>query len=77
MRIAEIDAVLRHYEGLKPERLIVTKADEAVYGGSVLECCVRSGLPVSFVCNGQRVPEDIAPASTSWIAGFVMGREEN
>ncbi len=76
-RLVELESTLAHYEGLEPECLIITKTDEAHGGGAVLESCVRTQLPVSFVCNGQRVPEDIAPANASRLAGFVLGLEEN
>lgn len=76
-RLRELEATLRHYEGLGPECLVFTKTDEAWGGGAVLEACTRASLPVSFVCTGQRVPEDIAPASAAWLAAFVLGQEEN
>lgn len=76
-RQRELEATLRHYETLAPECLIFTKTDEAWGGGAVLEACVRSHLPLSFVCNGQRVPEDITPANAAWLAAFVLGQEEN
>lgn len=76
-RLVELESTLAHYEGLEPECLIITKTDEALGGGAVLESCVRTQLPVSFVCNGQRVPEDITPANASRLAGFVLGLEEN
>jgi flagellar biosynthesis protein FlhF len=39
---------------------IVTKIDEAVKLGSVLDVLIRHRLPLVFVANGQRVPEDLA-----------------
>ncbi|HEU4621303.1 MAG TPA: flagellar biosynthesis protein FlhF [Burkholderiaceae bacterium] len=42
----------------KPVRAIVTKLDEAVTTGGVLDVAVRHELVLSGVGNGQRVPED-------------------
>jgi flagellar biosynthesis protein FlhF len=39
---------------------IVTKIDEAVKLGSILDVLIRHRLPLVFVANGQRVPEDLA-----------------
>jgi flagellar biosynthesis protein FlhF len=41
---------------------IITKLDEAVSVGGTLSLLVRTRLPVSYVSDGQRVPEDLAPA---------------
>jgi flagellar biosynthesis protein FlhF len=38
---------------------IVTKIDEAARTGSVLDAAVRHKLPLHYVTNGQRVPEDL------------------
>jgi flagellar biosynthesis protein FlhF len=76
-RLVELEATLKQYECLRPERLLITKVDEALGGGAVLEACVRTNLPVSYVCNGQRVPEDIFPSNPAWLAAFVLGQEEN
>jgi flagellar biosynthesis protein FlhF len=41
---------------------ILTKLDEATSLGPVLAATMKFGLPVCYVTNGQRVPEDIRPA---------------
>lgn len=41
---------------------IVTKLDEAVRLGGAVSVIIQSRLPVAYLGNGQRVPEDIAPA---------------
>jgi flagellar biosynthesis protein FlhF len=42
-----------------PEALIVTKLDEATALGGVLSLAIRAGLPIAYLCDGQRVPEDL------------------
>jgi flagellar biosynthesis protein FlhF len=76
-RLRELGSTIERYKSLSPDRLLITKVDEAQSGGSVLEACVRSRLPLSFICTGQRVPEDIAPADPAWLAAFILGQEEN
>ena len=41
---------------------ILTKLDEAVSLGGVLSVLIQSKLPVAYVGNGQRVPDDLHPA---------------
>jgi flagellar biosynthesis protein FlhF len=38
---------------------IITKIDEAVKLGSILDVLIRHRMPLVFVANGQRVPEDL------------------
>lgn len=38
---------------------IITKLDEAVKSGAVLDTVMRHKLPLHFMTNGQRVPEDL------------------
>jgi len=55
------DAVLA-YRALKPHACILTKLDEAPKLGSALSVLIRHRLPLDYVTDGQRVPEDIATA---------------
>lgn len=59
-------------EAFGRERLagaIVTKVDEATSLGAVLSALIRYQLPVAYIGNGQRVPEDILPARADVLAG--------
>ncbi|MFZ4698835.1 MAG: flagellar biosynthesis protein FlhF [Candidatus Methylumidiphilus sp.] len=38
---------------------IITKLDEAVTLGSVLDIIIRGKMPLYYIANGQRVPEDL------------------
>jgi flagellar biosynthesis protein FlhF len=41
---------------------VLTKLDEATSLGGSISMLIRSGLPLAYVSDGQRVPEDINPA---------------
>jgi len=47
------------FKAAKPEALIVTKLDEASTLGGVLSLAIRNALPVAYLSDGQRVPEDL------------------
>jgi flagellar biosynthesis protein FlhF len=54
---------LKVFNAATPEALIVTKLDEATALGGVLSLAIRSGLPIAYLTDGQRVPEDLHLAS--------------
>jgi flagellar biosynthesis protein FlhF len=54
-----LDDVVRAYAGEDLAGCIVTKVDEATALAPALDCIVRHGLTLSYVANGQRVPEDL------------------
>lgn len=41
---------------------ILTKVDETTRLGAALSAAHEQALPLAYICNGQRVPEDIQPA---------------
>jgi flagellar biosynthesis protein FlhF len=47
---------------------IITKTDEAAQVGPVLDCLIRHQLPLMFLANGQRVPEDLSQANTAYLS---------
>ncbi len=57
-----LDEAVRAFGRANPSGCIVTKADEATSLGAVLSVVIQHSLPVMFVGDGQRVPEDIRPA---------------
>jgi len=65
-----LDDVVRLYGEPGPRRrlkVIVSKIDEAVKFGFVLDCVIRHKLEMAYVTNGQRVPEDLHPASPPYL----------
>ncbi|MGE4244081.1 flagellar biosynthesis protein FlhF [Ramlibacter sp.] len=53
-----LDEVVRAYGGGGGTRCVITKLDEAVKCGAVVDVAVRHKLVVEGFANGQRVPED-------------------
>ncbi len=58
----------------KPTALILTKLDEATSLGNVLPLLRSGGLPLSYVTNGQNVPDDIETANAGRLAGIILGQ---
>ena len=53
--------------------LMLTKLDEVANLGHVLPLVRASGLPLSYVTDGQNVPDDIKPANSRQLARLVLG----
>ena len=56
--------------------LVLTKLDEATGLGNLLPLLRTSKLPLSYLTNGQNVPDDIEPADPRRLARVVLGMEE-
>jgi flagellar biosynthesis protein FlhF len=63
-----LEEVARAYAGPGLIGCVLTKIDEALTFGPVLDVAVRHELPVHFITNGQRVPEDIHQANPTYLA---------
>ncbi len=63
--------IYKKFKSLKPNRLLITKTDEAVSLGMLLSLARDSRLPFSFITNGQNVPDDIEPVSADKLAKMV------
>ena len=54
-----LDDVVRVYRGGGVHGCIITKTDEAVGIATALDVAIRHRLPLHYVTDGQRVPEDL------------------
>ncbi|OYY94782.1 MAG: flagellar biosynthesis protein FlhF [Hydrogenophilales bacterium 28-61-23] len=74
-----LEEVARAYSGPGLIGCILTKIDEALTYGPVLDVAIRHELPVHFVTNGQRVPEDLHLANASYLAdrAFRIHQQES
>jgi flagellar biosynthesis protein FlhF len=57
-----IEEAVKHFAPANPSCCVLTKLDEAASIGGVLSILIRARLPVSYMSEGQRVPEDLRPA---------------
>jgi len=59
---AVLEETLSAFGRVRLRGAVVTKVDEAASLGGVLGALVEHRLPIAWVCDGQRVPEDLQPA---------------
>jgi flagellar biosynthesis protein FlhF len=67
-----VNAIIKAFSVFDPKASILTKLDEAVTIGSAISSIIEHNLPLSFVTDGQQVPEDIhSPHARSLIEHCV------
>ena len=63
MKAAALARIVSQYAIFQPKKLIFTRIDEIADYTDLLIEAARCALPVSFLCGGQRIPDDIEPAT--------------
>lgn len=70
----ELADAVASFSRLPLASLIFTKLDECLQRGALLDIPLRKNLPLSYLTNGQRVPEDLLTAEPDLVAGFILGK---
>jgi flagellar biosynthesis protein FlhF len=68
----EQSLVLERFRPLSTH-LILTKLDESRCEGAVLDLVTRTDLPLTYVTNGQNVPDDIDVATPEKLMNWILG----
>jgi flagellar biosynthesis protein FlhF len=71
----DLAAIGERYRAVQPDRLVLSKLDEAAGPGAVLSAAVRVGRPVSCIADGQRVPEDLHAVTSAGLVDLVAPAE--
>ena len=64
--------LLDNFSLCKPDRVIFTKVDETKTHGIILNILHRRKAALSYLTNGQSVPDDIEPASIEKLADLLL-----
>ncbi len=70
-RRQDIGFITERFKRLKYNRLIVTKLDETNAYGAVLNGTYYTKVPIAYLTDGQRVPQDLKLASEVDLAGLL------
>jgi flagellar biosynthesis GTPase FlhF len=68
----EARSIVDTFRQLGANRLVVTRIDESRYVGELLNLCFRLGLPMTYLSEGQRVPDDLRAANAHEIADRIL-----
>lgn len=72
LRAADAERVVANYQGVHPTGVVITKLDETQVTGGALHASWTTGLPLTYLCDGPRVPEDIQGASVDRVLGRLF-----
>jgi flagellar biosynthesis protein FlhF len=73
MRASDMRRLSEQYDIFRPRKLLFTRLDETETFGPILSRSVRLGRPVSFLTRGQRIPEDLEPATSDLLLDLILG----
>jgi flagellar biosynthesis protein FlhF len=71
-RSVDVDHILTRFQRFSPQRVIFTKIDETDSRSAVVGDLLRNEVGITFLTNGQRVPEDLLIPSASELAKWVL-----
>jgi flagellar biosynthesis protein FlhF len=74
-RSEDIIKVVSRFQRFTPTSVIFTKIDETDSKGSLAGDLLRNELPVTYLTNGQRVPEDLLIPSADELSRYVLPLE--
>ena len=75
-REQELLETIRRFDPLGISNTIFTKIDECTNLGILLNIQIQNSNPLSYVTNGQRVPEDLLEISQKKVAELIMSQHE-
>lgn len=73
--LASAQRIVDRFADAKPDRVVVSRLDEAESPTALLTWLVARGLPVSYITTGQRVPEDLERATPAVLAAALLRDE--
>ncbi|HET6419121.1 MAG TPA: flagellar biosynthesis protein FlhF [Geobacteraceae bacterium] len=71
-RDEDLQDIVSQFKKLTVHRVLFTKLDESRRLGCIANIPVRNNIPLSYLTNGQRVPEDIETAGGKKVAQMVL-----
>jgi len=69
---SDLVEVFKAYDILHIDNVIITKVDETSYIGNVISVADKYNKPISYITNGQEVPNDIAIAEPDMMVNMIL-----
>lgn len=71
-RFAELEDIIGCYKNLPFDHVLFTKIDEVMDPAVMLNLKKLTDKPVSYICNGQNIPDDLITASAPALAQLLV-----
>ncbi|MDH4121604.1 MAG: flagellar biosynthesis protein FlhF [Deltaproteobacteria bacterium] len=69
---AEMTEVTRRFSQIPLRGVVFTKLDECATYGAIFNHAIRFKIPVAYLTTGQKVPEDIEPATRERMVDLIL-----
>jgi len=69
-----IKEIYENYKALYPNSIILSKLDEAVTFGNLINIPVYTNLPIGYITDGQNIPGNIETARSEKLADLILKR---
>lgn len=69
-----VQETLEHFRHIPLAGCILSKVDESLSLGEILSVLIQHKLPITYITNGQRVPEDIDSVNANQLIASVLDR---
>jgi flagellar biosynthesis protein FlhF len=68
----DLIAMVNAFEEMNIHRLLFTKIDESSTYGNMINLLIRTNIPLSFLCSGRMVPDDIEAGSAQKLVELLF-----
>jgi flagellar biosynthesis protein FlhF len=68
----DLIAITEAFKEMNIHRLLFTKIDESSTYGNMVNLLIRTNIPLSFLCSGRKVPDDIEVGSTKKLVDLLL-----
>jgi flagellar biosynthesis GTPase FlhF len=68
----DLIATTEAFQEMNIHRLLFTKIDESCTYGNIINLLIRTNIPLSFLCGGRKVPDDIEAGSTEKLVKLLF-----
>ncbi|HTM49340.1 MAG TPA: hypothetical protein VL285_11680 [Bryobacteraceae bacterium] len=69
---SDLSRMVDRYNVFGPAKLLFTRLDETESYGAIVNESIRTGLELSFLGTGSRVPDDLTPATADRIVDLLL-----
>jgi flagellar biosynthesis protein FlhF len=69
------ERLLERYADAHPDRVVLTRVDEAESVSSLVNVLHERHIPISYLGTGPRVPQDLYRATSAMVAACVLGED--
>ncbi len=62
-KTSDVEEILKQFEPFSYRSVVLTKLDETTRVGNIISVLAQRDKPISYISDGQKVPQDLEPAS--------------